>query len=201
MSDEATAAPTQMVTGAKVTLYGRGHQIMLDVWRGSIYLKVNKDKAWVFNKKLSVDGLEVIRQELGKLKDAAPGATRTLTMLEYDRDTKKYVRSYVLKFMKSDALVYGIEVMDNKGASYAAPLMIANNIAVGTDPMQERDRSAIALESLLNRLRYEFPISVMMTTAARPAFNRNDRQGQTGGGSAAPSAPSNGAGWDDAPAE
>ena len=200
MSDEA-AAPAQMVNGSKLTLYGRGHQIMLDVWRGTVYLKVNKDKAWVFNKKLTLDGLEVFRQELVKLKDAAPGAVRTLTVSEYNRDTKKFVRSYVIKFTKSDSLVYGIEVMDEKG-SYAAPFMIASTLSLGTDPMQERDRSAIALERAINQLKYEFSLSVMMTAAARPVFNRNDRGGgSSGGNSPTPAAPSNGAGWDDAPAE
>lgn len=197
-------AANAAVTGPRVTLYGRGTQITISVFAGQPYLKVSQNQKMVFNHKLSMEGLEIIRKALILLKDATPGSSQGICVNQYNRETKKSERLFVIKLIKSDALVYGMEITDRGGATYAAPLLTSTNYTTSTDAPNDRDRSAEALDSLIHRLHIEFPIGMMMTAMGRTSGGgRPGGSGGQGGGAPggnAPSAPAdNGSGWDDQP--
>jgi uncharacterized membrane protein YgcG len=167
---------------------GSDDRAMFKVWSGRLRFAgyqgkaLGKPKIEILISPYMVEG---IKMTLAKLESATPGTKYPITAFEYDRDSKQFRPKGSLVFIKDDKGVYQIQATSD-GNTQTYLFMAPKSLAFGSEPMADRDRSALAVKAFLSWLEVKAVIQMVLTKRSDTGRNFGGGQGgnrpQGGGG-------------------
>ena len=122
----------------------------------------NTTNKLVFDRPLTGDKWTIVTRTISKATNLTPGTKTDLIFSTYNPTTKKVEHDWNFSLMKDERQGYAIAIAW-AGSRHVFPLRGINNVSVGSDPMTEADRSALALETLINFVRSTVPFQMVMS--------------------------------------
>jgi len=122
----------------------------------------NATNKLVFDRPLTGDKWTIVVRTISKAVNLTPGTKTDLIFSTYNMTTKKVEHDWNFSLMKDERQGYAIAIAW-AGSRHVFPLRGINNVSVGSDPMTDADRSALALETLINFVKSIMPFQMVMS--------------------------------------
>lgn len=159
--------------------------LSLRMFQGTPRFSINdKSNKLLFDKPLTGDRWTILLRTLDKAKDiTTPNTELSLVFSRYNMDLKKVEHDWNFNITRNDKLVYEITISwENSRLTF--PLRGLMNITIGSEPMNDADRSAMALGTLLHHAHKLIPVQMVMSNSKEYWANlRSQQSSGRGGGS------------------